>query len=118
MAALVATSSLGLLPSPKFAARSARRSTAAPSHRGGLRISAGGQLEGSTEPVGMCWRAGRGRERRVTSMPKFPLPHTEANTPTAPYKKLEALTCDLSAFPSCCFFRVEVDWAGHRSAAA
>lgn len=28
--------------------------------------------------------------------------------PAAPYKELEAICCDLSAFPGCNFFRVEV----------
>ncbi|KAL4516884.1 hypothetical protein Ndes2526A_g00489 [Nannochloris sp. 'desiccata'] len=30
-----------------------------------------------------------------------------AATATSPYESLEAITCDLSAFPSCNFFRVE-----------
>ena len=36
-----------------------------------------------------------------------PLSAAAAATETSPYESLEAITCDLSAFPSCNFFRVE-----------
>lgn len=51
---------------------------------------------------------------RFTQRPFPPLPApSEGATATtdkaaAPYKELEAITCDLSAFPACQFFRVEV----------
>ena len=35
-----------------------------------------------------------------------------AAAPAAPYKALDSITCDLSAFPACSFFRVEVREGG------